>query len=92
MSDNVSGPNGPKTAAVRLAPTAVSWIVERSLLEPAYLRIPTFCRWSGLSAVTVHRLCRRGLLRKVKIGGVSLICMASARELFAAGYPQPVRD
>jgi hypothetical protein len=53
MSDNVSGPDGPK----------------RAVVVPGYMRVSGFCGWSGLSAPTVHRLCRRGLLRKIRIGG-----------------------
>jgi hypothetical protein len=59
--------------------------------HPGFMRVRAFCKWSGLSPATVHRLCRRGALRKVRIGSVSLICMESARTLFANGYRSPVR-
>jgi hypothetical protein len=63
----------------------------KSVPEPAYLRIPHFAVWADMSVPTVHRLCRIGLLRKVRIGGASYICMASARALFASGYLKSVR-
>jgi hypothetical protein len=61
-------------------------------IEPAYMRIADFVSWSGLSSPTVHRLCRKGVLRKVRVGGASLIDMSSAHALFRSGYRQPVRD
>jgi hypothetical protein len=71
-----STPNGPKTADQG---------------RQAFKRIPKFCEWSDLSSPTVHRLVKKGLLKKVRIGGASLICMASAHKLFSSGYRQPVR-
>jgi hypothetical protein len=78
-----AGPTGPANEGMRSHGGRA--------VEPAFLRIPDFVVWSGLSAPTFHRLCRKGVLRKVKIGGVSLICMASARALFASGYRGSVR-
>jgi hypothetical protein len=39
--------------------------------HPGYMRIAKFCKWSDLSPPTVHRLCRKGKLRNVRIGGAS---------------------
>ena len=60
-------------------------------IAPGSMRIANFCRYSGLSAPTVHRLCRKGLLRKIRIGGVSLIDMSSWHELSRNGYQGSVR-
>ena len=60
--------------------------------HPGYMRVVDFCAWSDLSASTTHRLCRRGLLRKVRIGGASLIDLASWHELMREGYRGSVRD
>jgi hypothetical protein len=53
--------------------------------RPGFMRIVKFCKWVDLSPATVHRLCRRGALHKVKVGGASLIEMASWHELTREG-------
>jgi excisionase family DNA binding protein len=66
-------------------------MTKSDFVAPAYMRVGDFAVWCGLSRPTIFRLIRQGKLRRVKVGGASLIDMSSARALLERGDPKSVR-
>lgn len=53
-------------------------------IKPVALTIPTFTKMFGIGRTTAYSLIREGRLERVRIGGRTLITMASAEALLAA--------
>ncbi|MCW3474682.1 helix-turn-helix domain-containing protein [Limobrevibacterium gyesilva] len=64
---------------------------EPGALSPEYGRIPETCRRYGLSRSRLYLLAGEGLIRFVKVGGATLVDLASVRVYLANCPPAIIR-